>query len=82
LDLPALLEVFDNSVIDWEDIWKIWYVSCFCTTRCKIIVRYKFWFIYCIQWYVFNSAKNVTHRIVSNIWTMDEIGQSWVSFSN
>ncbi|XP_066380437.1 probable WRKY transcription factor 53 [Miscanthus floridulus] len=23
LDLPALLEVFDNSLIDWEDSWKI-----------------------------------------------------------
>ena len=26
LDLPALLEVFDNSLIDWEDSWKIWYM--------------------------------------------------------
>ena len=23
LDLPALLEVFDNSLVDWEDSWKI-----------------------------------------------------------
>ena len=23
LDLTALLEVFDNSLIDWEDSWKI-----------------------------------------------------------
>jgi hypothetical protein len=29
LDLPALLEVFDNSLIDWEDSWKIWYISSF-----------------------------------------------------
>ena len=26
LDLPALLGVFDNSLIDWEDSWKIWYI--------------------------------------------------------